>query len=94
MNPIRTRHAAVRAQQCCIPPFADELLDRFGRRQHTGHGVEIVFFDHGSKRAIAREFGSRPAAKLAEFLDVYKVVESSTGKTITTGPCTRRIRRA
>ena len=91
LNSIQSRHAGIRAQQRCIPPFADELLDRFGRRQYTGHGAEIVFFDHGSKRAMARELGSRPVAKLVEFFDVFKVVDSATGRTVTTGHRTQRI---
>lgn len=91
LRPFQSGHAAIRAQQRCIPPLADELLDRFGQRQFTGHGAEIVFFDHGSKRAMARELGGRPVAKLSEFFDVYKVVDSITGRTITTGHRTQRI---
>ena len=39
----QTNHASVRAQQRCIPPLVDRLLDEFGEMEHDGHGCVKLF---------------------------------------------------
>lgn len=87
---MNTQHAQIRAQQRGIPPLVDELLDRYGQEQHDGHGAVILFLDKRSIRAMERELGRRPVARLAEWLDAYKV-RAGDGQTITIGHRTRRI---
>ncbi|NDH64520.1 MAG: hypothetical protein EBY18_23405 [Alphaproteobacteria bacterium] len=87
---MNTQHAEIRAQQRGIPPLMDELLDRYGHEQHDGHGAVILFLDKQSIRSMERDLGRRPVARLAEWLDVYKV-RTSDGQTITIGHRTRRI---
>jgi hypothetical protein len=50
----------------------------------------ILFLDKQSIRSMERDLGRRPVARLAEWLDVYKV-RTSDGQTITIGHRTRRI---
>lgn len=87
---MNTQHAELRAHQRGIPPLMDELLDRYGHEQHDGHGAVILFLDKQSIRSMERDLGRRPVARLAEWLDVYKV-RSRDGQTITIGHRTRRI---
>lgn len=87
---MNTQHAQVRAQQRGIPPLVDELLERYGQEQHDGHGAVILFLDKRSIRAMQRELGARPVARLAEWLNAYKV-RTTDGTTITLGRRTRRI---
>ena len=87
---MNTRHAEIRAQQRGIPPLVDELLDRYGHEQHDGHGAVILFLDKQSIRSMERDLGRRPVARLAEWLDAYKV-RTSDGQTITIGHRSRRI---
>lgn len=87
---MNTQHAELRAQQRGIPPLMDELLDRYGHEQHDGHGAVILFLDKQSIRSMERDLGRRPVARLAEWLDVYKV-RAGDGQTITIGHRTRRI---
>lgn len=87
---MNTRHAEIRAQQRGIPPLMDELLDRYGHEQHDGHGAVILYLDKQSIRSMERDLGRRPVARLAEWLDAYKV-RTSDGQTITIGHRTRRI---
>ena len=89
---MNTRHAQTRAQQRGIPPLVDELLDRYGREQHDGHGAVILYFDHTSVRTMERELGHRPVAKLlGEWRSAYKVRSTADGATITVGHRTQRV---
>ena len=87
---MNTQHAATRAQQRGIPPLMDELLDRYGHEQHDGHGAVVLFLDKRAIRAMERDLGRRPVARLAEWLDAYKV-RAGDGTTITVGHRTHRI---
>jgi hypothetical protein len=69
---MNTQHAEIRAQQRGIPPLVDELLDRYGHEHHDGHGAVVLFLDKQSIRAMERDLGRRPVARLAEWLDAYK----------------------
>jgi len=87
---MNTHHAQVRAQQRGIPPLVDELLERYGHEEHDGHGAVMLFLDKRSIRAMERDLGARPVARLSEWLNVFKV-RTSDGTTITLGRRTRRI---
>ena len=50
----------------------------------------VLYLDKRSIRAMQRDLGARPVARLAEWLDAYKV-RTLDGKTITLGHRTRRI---
>lgn len=50
----------------------------------------ILFLDKQSIRSMERDLGRRPVARLAEWLDVYKM-RAGDGHTITIGHRTRRI---
>lgn len=82
---MKTNHAHRRAQQRGIPLLIDELLDRYGREQHDGHGGVILFFDKNSIRSMERDLGRKPVSRLAEWLRAYKVVTTSFDRTITIG---------
>ena len=87
---MNSRHAEVRAQQRCIPPMFDYLLDLYGEDDHDGRGAVIRYFSKSSIRNMERDFGCRPVSRLAEWLNTYKVM-SSDGRTITLGHRTRRL---
>ncbi|WP_374657137.1 hypothetical protein [Inhella sp.] len=87
---MNTRHADVRAQQRGIPPMVDQLLDLYGHEEHDGRGAIVVYLDKAGIRNMERDLGRRPVARLAEWLDAYKV-KSTDGMTITVGHRTRRI---
>jgi len=80
-----THHAAVRAQQRAIPPFAEFLLDEFGERLYDGHGAVRVFFSRRSIRRMEQSWGRRPVAKLSEYFGVYRIEDSRDGSIITVG---------
>ena len=82
---VKTRHAAIRAQQRGIPPLIDQLLDEYGTEQYDGHGAVVVYLDKDSIRRMERSLGARPVARLAEWLDAYKVRSVVDGTTITVG---------
>lgn len=92
MKPEMTKHAAVRAQQRCLPPMIDELLDRYGEEEYDGHGHVIKFFSKTSRRNVERDWGKRPVACISQWLDAYKV-SSTDGIAITFGHRYHRIRR-
>ena len=79
-----TQHAKIRAQQRGIPPLIDQILDRYGQEAYDGHGCTVLYLNKMSIRNMQRDMGSRPVAKLSEWLNAYKV-ESSDGNTITIG---------
>lgn len=89
---MHTQHSRLRAQQRCVQPLMDELLDRYGREQHDHHGAVIVFFDKDSWRRMERDLGRHAVACLCRWRHVYKV-RSTDGCTVTLGYRTRRIRR-
>ncbi len=88
-----TEHAATRARQRGIPPLIEEWLDAYGEQNYDGHGARVVFFSKKSIRRMEREFGRAPVRKLSEWLDVYKVEDSSTSSVITIGHRYQRVRR-
>jgi hypothetical protein len=88
-----TIHARARKQQRAIPPLIDQWLDEFGAEAYDErHGI-CRYFDHVSVRRMERQLGHRPVQLMARFLNVYKIVSSTDGATITTGWRTKRIRR-
>lgn len=89
---MKETHANVRAQQRGIPPIIDQLLEAYGQEQHDGQGAVIIYLTKASRRRMERDLGRRPVARLAEWLDAYKV-RSTDGHTITVGHRYHRIRR-
>jgi hypothetical protein len=87
---MNTMHAAIRAQQRCIPPMVDQLLDQYGQEEYDGHGAVILYLDKVSIRKMERDLGRRPVSRLAEYFDVYKV-KGMDGQTITVGHRNRRV---
>lgn len=87
-----TQHAMLRAQQRCIPPMVDQLLDLYGQEEYDGHGAVILYLNKKSIKNMERDLGRRPVSRLAEWFDAYKV-KSTDGHTITVGHRTRRLRR-
>lgn len=87
---MNTKHAAVRAQQRGIPPMVDQFLDLYGQEEYDGHGAVILYLSKKSIRSMERDLGKRPVARLAEWLDAYKI-KSTDGITITVGHRTRRL---
>jgi hypothetical protein len=87
---MNTRHAEIRGQQRGLPPLVGELLDRFGREEHTTHGAVVVYLSKASIREMERALGRRAVACVAQWLDAYKVL-GSDGQTITIGHRTQRI---
>jgi len=81
---MNTKHAQTRAQQRCIPPMVDQLLDLYGQEEHVGHGAVILYLDKKSIRNMERDLGGRPVARFSEWLDAYKVKDGN-GRTITFG---------
>ncbi len=90
---IARTHASRRAQQRCIPPLVDQLLDQFDDEQFDGHGGVIRYFSRASIRTMEREFGRAPVRKLSEYLSAYKVESSRDGQAITYGHRIKHIRR-
>ena len=66
---MNTRHAEIRAQQRCIPPMVDQLLDLYGQEEHDGHGAVVLYLSKHSIRSMERDMGRRPVARLAEWFD-------------------------
>ena len=89
---MNTQHAILRAQQRGIPPMIDQLLDLYGCEEYDGHGAMIVYLSKASIRNMERDMGRRPIARLAEWLDAYKV-RAADGRTVTIGHRIKRIRR-
>jgi hypothetical protein len=86
-------HAQKRMQQRGIPPFVDELLDRFGEHQFNGCGSVTVYFSKSSWRRMEQEMGREPARLLAKYQRYAKVESSHDSKLITVFPRHKRIRR-
>jgi hypothetical protein len=65
-------------------------LDLYGHEEHDGHGSVVLYLDKRAIREMERDMGRRPVARLAEWLDAYKV-RTTEGLTITIGHRTRRV---
>lgn len=70
--------------------MVDQLLDLYGQEQHDGQGAIVLFLNKLSIRRMERDLGRRPVARLAEWLDTYKVKDME-GRTITVGHRYQRI---
>jgi len=68
-----------------------QWLDDFGEEQFDGRGGIVRYFSRRSKRELERTCGRTIVARLAEFLDCYKVEATNDGSTITLGHRTRRV---
>ena len=90
---MNTQHASIRAQQRCIPPLVDRLLNEFGEEEHDGHGYMRLYFSHGSIREMERVLGHQPVCLFKRYLHAYKIESCEDGATITIGWRTCRIRR-
>ncbi|MDO9424145.1 MAG: hypothetical protein Q7T40_08150 [Methylobacter sp.] len=90
---MMTKHAAVRAQQRCIPLEISMLLDQFGERHYNGNGVILRYFSKASIRNMLKKQSEKLSAKIKHYFDVYKVVSVDGGNTITIGYRTKRIKR-
>ncbi|CAG1000927.1 hypothetical protein MTYP_02875 [Methylophilaceae bacterium] len=86
-----TNHAQKRAQQRGIPPFINELLDRYGREHYDGRGGIILYLDKRSIRQMERDMGREPVRRLAEWHGAYKIISVFDGMTITVGKRYKRI---
>jgi len=88
---MKTRHAIRRAQQRGIPPLVEQWLDDYGDQQFDGRGGVIRYFSRRSRRALERQNGRAVVARLAEYLDCYKVEATDDASTITVGHRTGRM---
>jgi len=88
---MQTQHSGLRAQQRGIPPLMDELLDRYGREVHDGHGGVVVYLDKASIRQMERDLGREPVRRLSTWRNAYKVRSVKDGATITVGHRTKRL---
>jgi hypothetical protein len=52
---MNTRHAKIRAQQRCIPPLINDLLDRYGQEEYDGHGGITVYLNKASIKNMERD---------------------------------------
>jgi hypothetical protein len=80
-----TKHADIRMQQRCIPPFALELLDRFGVESHQHDGTVLIRHTKKSCKLMKRELGSHFVEANKRLLYVFKVESLKNGSTITVG---------
>jgi hypothetical protein len=88
---VYTDHAERRMQQRAIPSLAVELLQRFGRIEHSNGGARIRYFDKRARnRLIRRE--RIETAQVERLANLY-LVENQEGVVITAGHRTRPIRR-
>lgn len=87
----RTRHAQARAQQRGLPPFIEELLDRYGEEKHLGGGAVIRFLNKRGRRRMEQDMGRQPVAKLMQWLNSYEVC-TMDGTTITVGHRIHRLK--
>ena len=79
-----TRHASARLQQRAIPPFALELLERFGAEERCGGAIRL-FFDRAARKRVQRHFGGpRGLRSVEHLLNTYAVL-GDNGSVITVG---------
>lgn len=90
LEPMVTKHAAIRAKQRGIPPLVEQWLDEFGEEVYDGRGAIRIYFSRKSIRAMQRAFGRAPVRRMHEYLDAYKVESSHDGRVITVGHCMKR----
>lgn len=83
-------HAIARSQQRAIPPLIVHWLEEYGTEIHDGHGAVRRFFDHRSRKRLARTVGASVVSRLNEHLDTY-LVQAADGTIITVGHRTKRI---
>ncbi len=76
-----TEHASIRGQQRGIPSLVIDLLLRFGAREHTGRGCEIVYFDKRARKQVNTYAGGL-LGKLNGYLDSYVVVTDQVVVTV------------
>ena len=77
-----TKHAAVRAQQRCIPPIIIYWLMDYGHREKV-YGAERITFDKKARRNLAKDVGTPVVKLMARYLNTCIVVDSDTEKMIT-----------
>lgn len=87
-----SQHASVRMQQRAIPPGVVRCLLRLGRRQHDGHGAQIVYFDHRAWRRANRAGFRQRVRNFDRYRSAYAVV-TVDGTLVTVGRRHKRIRR-
>ncbi len=80
-----TRHAVSRAQQRCIPPFIDNLLDQFGEEEFDGHGCIRTLLSRKSVSRIEKKKGKLYGNNIRRYTGVYKVESMEDGVVITIG---------
>ena len=88
-----TLHAAVRSQQCSIPPLIVDWLLTYGDEVFDGHGGVKRYFSKRSRRKLEHIVGKAPVRKLSEYLGAYLVESSHDGEIITVAHRNSRIRR-
>lgn len=86
-------HASVRMQQRAIPPGVLRCLLRLGRRQHDGHGAQIVYFDHRAWRRANRAGFAQRVRNFDRYRSAYAVVSVEDGTIVTVGRRHKRIHR-
>lgn len=87
-----TLHANLRIQQRAIPPIVIEWLEEYGAEMHDGRGAIKRFFDHRSRKRLARIVGTGVVNRLNDYLDTF-LVQTVDGTIITVGHRTKRVRR-
>ena len=90
---MKTRHAAIRAQQRGVPPLIESWLCTYGEAQHDGHGGICRYFSKKSICIMKGDFGHEPLKRMSEFLDCYLIEACDTGAVITVGRLYSRIHR-
>jgi hypothetical protein len=88
-----TKHAAVRAQQRCIPSAVIEWLISYGASHYDHRGCVLFCFDSRSRERLRKVVAGDVIARHSRHFDCY-VVTSTSGQVITVGHRTRRIRNA
>lgn len=92
MHKNYSKHAATRAQQRCLPPIVDELLNRFGEEKYDGHGHIKTVLTKKCFRNIRKAWGRKMSSSLSNYAGVYKLEDIDTGSVITIGRITKRIK--
>jgi hypothetical protein len=86
---VQSEHAVVRSQQRGVPQLIVDLLLRFGEREPSSGGTEIVYFSRSSRKRVQNYVGGM-LGKMNEHLDAYAVI--CNGSVVTVGPRFKRIR--
>lgn len=88
-----SKHAEIRNQQRCIPPIAHEWLTRFGEDLYDNNGGCRVFLSKKSVKKMEKALGKHFVHQNKQLLRVYRVESSNSGKIITCGYRTKRLKR-